>query len=114
MSNQGRECGWSRITRTSICAAAVVAFCSTTALGQQPASHGWLPIFDGRALAGWKGAAQYDIEDGVLALRGRSATDALCTEQAYGDFVLRFRAHASSAASRAEVLFRARRDSGRQ
>ena len=98
--------------RTSIRAAAIVALGSATALGQQPAAHGWVPIFDGRTLAGWKGAAQYAIEDGVLVLRGGSATDALCTEQSYGDFVLRFRAHASSAASRAEVVFRARRDSG--
>src|SRR5512144_3349593 len=111
MSNPGSESGSSRLMRTSICAAAVVAFCSTTALAQQP-SHGWVSIFDGRTLAGWKGAAQYGIEDGVLVLRGGSATDALCTEQSYGDFVLRFRAHASSAASGAEVVFRARRDSG--
>ena len=93
-------------------AVAATALPWVAARAQQPAaSHGWTPIFDGRTLTGWKGATPHGIEDSALVLRVGSATDALCTEQTYGDFVLRFRAHASSAGSRAEVLFRALRDS---
>ncbi|MFL5620824.1 MAG: FG-GAP-like repeat-containing protein [Gemmatimonadaceae bacterium] len=84
---------------------------STTAAAQPPAAaHGWTPIFDGKSLAGWKGAAQPEIEDGALVLRG-PATDALCTAQSYGDFVLRFRVSASSQDAHGDVLFRARQGS---
>lgn len=105
MENASRRVGGRRI----VAAMAAVTFAASAAPAQQPASHGWVPIFDGRTLAGWKGAAPHDIEGGVLVLRGGSATDALCTEESYGDVVLRFRAHASTVGSRAEVLFRARR-----
>ena len=114
MSKTGMKAGSSRRRgrRLLLALASAVLLPSTAARAQQAASHGWAPIFDGRTLAGWLGATPYGIEDGALVLRVGSATDALCTEQTYGDFVLRFRAHASNPASRAEVLFRARRDSG--
>ena len=87
---------------------ATVAMSAATASAQRPAAaHGWTPIFDGRSLAGWKGAAQYGIEDGTLVLRGGRGSDALCTEQQYTDFVLRFRARATARDSRAEVVLRA-------
>src|SRR5687768_16448633 len=89
-------------------AAVALALSATAASAQRPApSYGWTPIFDGRSLAGWKGAAQHGIEDGTLVLRGGNASDALCTERSYGDFVLRFRSRASAGA-RAEALVRAR------
>ena len=80
-------------------AAVAVSASATTVSAQRPAaSHAWTPIFDGRSLAGWKGAAQYGIEDGALVLRSGNASDALCTERSYGDFVLRFRASRASTA----------------
>ena len=86
----------------------VCALASTAAAQQPAASHGWVPLFDGRSLAGWRGSAQYGIEEGVLALRGGRARAVVCTERAYGDFVFRFRARATQRDSRAEVLLRAR------
>ena len=89
--------------------AVAMAVSVASASAQQPAaSHGWTPIFDGRSLAGWKGSAQYGIEDGALVLRGGNATDALCTERSYGDFVLRFRANAAVTGAHPDVLIRAR------
>ena len=94
-----------RVLRGATIAGTVLAVATATA--QQPAAtHGWVPIFDGRTLAGWKGAARYGIEEGSLVLRGGSASDALCTERSYGDFVLRFRASTANAGSRAEVVIR--------
>ena len=90
-------------------ATVAVGLSATTASAQPPAAaQRWTPIFDGRTLAGWKGAAQSGIEDGALVLRGGSASDALCTERSYGDFVLRFRTSAASTGARADVLVRAR------
>ncbi|HKP16402.1 MAG TPA: FG-GAP-like repeat-containing protein [Gemmatimonadaceae bacterium] len=81
------------------------------AIAQQNAAHGWVRIFDGRSLAGWRGAAQYAIDDSALVLRGGRPTDALCTAQSLGDFVLRLRARASGREPAAEVVLRARESS---
>ena len=98
----------SRSTRMLVGAATTGAVLAATVAAQQPAAaHGWTPIFDGRTLTGWKGAAQYGIEEGTLVLRGGSASDALCTERSYGDFVLRFRATTSNVGAHSEVVFRA-------
>jgi hypothetical protein len=71
---------------------------------QQPAaSHGWTPIFDGRSLAGWKGAAQYGHRGWRAGAARRAASDALCTERSYGDFVLRFPRERRSAGAPAVV-----------
>ena len=94
--------------RVVFAAAWLAAGLASDAIAQQPATHGWVRIFDGRSLAGWRGAAQHGIADEALVLRGGRATDALCTEQALGDFVLRFRARANGRDSGAEVLLRAR------
>ena len=86
---------------------------AASASAQQPAAaHGWTPIFNGRSLAGWDGASSFRIEDSTLVMRGGRASDALCTEQSYGDFVLRFRASVSIDSARPEVLVRARRTNG--
>jgi hypothetical protein len=79
---------------------------ATETVAQQSA-RGWERIFDGRSLSGWRGAAQYAIEDGTLVLRGGRASDALCTERTLGDFVLRFRARPSGGESGGEVVLRA-------
>src|SRR5215207_9230073 len=92
--------------RGLLCAVCLIA--TTSARAQRaPASHAWTPIFDGRSLAGWKGAARFGIEEGTLVLPGVEGMSALCTEKSYGDFVLRFRARTTSPGSNAEVLFRA-------
>ena len=84
----------------------------TRALAQQQAAHGWVRIFDGSSLAGWRGAAPHAIEEGALVLRGGRGTDALCTERSLDNFVLRFRARTSGRESGGEVVLRARPSTG--
>src|SRR5215207_2169539 len=79
---------------------------------QAPASHGWSSIIDGRSLAGWTGGSAFTVENGTLVGRGNGALTPLCTEQAYGDFVLRFRSRASDRATSAVVLVRAQPAAG--
>ncbi len=56
---------------------------------------GFVSLFNGRDLSGWQAgpASQWTVEDGVIALRGRSDGkehngDYLWTKETYGDFVL--------------------------
>lgn len=55
----------------------------------------WQPLFNGRDLSGWEtrnGSAEYRVEDGSIV--GESLLDTpntfLCTERAFGDFILEF------------------------
>jgi hypothetical protein len=109
MPTSSRWSVWGRRIRALMVvgAGSAVGVSAAVASAQQPAAtHGWTPIFDGRTLDGWKGTAQPAIADGALVLRG-SASAALCTTQAYGDFVLRFRASASKPDARAALVIRA-------
>jgi hypothetical protein len=101
---RGHELG----VRVIAVVAAMIASTGGLRAQQPAATHGWRPIFDGRSLAGWEGSSRFGVDSGALVLPG-PATDALCTTQTFGDFVLRFRASASGADSAAEVVFRARR-----
>ena len=94
--------------RVLVAAACLAGGLPNDALAQQPATHGWVRIFDGRSLAGWRGAARHTLEDGALLLRGGRAAGALCTERTLGDFVLRFRARPGRGESDADVVLRAR------
>ena len=110
-----RTCGASARIRPGarLLLAAVCLFSSipTIVVSQQPATRGWVRIFDGRSLAGWRGTATAGIEDGALVLRGGRASGVLCTEQPLTDFVLRFRTRRSGRASGAEIVLRARQSS---
>jgi len=58
------------------------------------AEHGWIPLFNGQDLSGWKthGAERWVVEDG--AILGESTAGKygyLTTEKTYSDFVLRLR-----------------------
>ncbi len=55
----------------------------------------WQPLFNGRDLSGWEvrnGSAEYRVEDGAIVGESRLDTPNtfLCTERAYGDFILEF------------------------
>ena len=57
--------------------------------------NGWIPLFDGRSLAGWvqkNGTADYRVVEGTIV--GRTAEGSpnsfLCTTKPYGDFDLQF------------------------
>jgi hypothetical protein len=110
-----RSCGASaRLrggTRLLFAAACLASGVPNRATAQQQAAHGWVRIFDGQSLAGWRGAARSAIEDGALVLRGGRMTDPLCTERPLGDFVLRFRSRTSGRDSGGEVVLRARQSS---
>ncbi len=47
----------------------------------------WVPIFDGKTLAGWKGTG-YEVQDGAIVCTPKGSF--LQTEKEYGDFVLDF------------------------
>ena len=96
------------VTRATLAAACLAGMLPPDALAQQRPARGWVRVFDGRSLAGWRGTAPHAIEDGALVLGGGPASRALCMEQPLADFVLRFRAQAGSQESEAEVLLRAR------
>ena len=65
------------------------------AAGLAPAAPPFVPLFDGKTLAGWEicdGAAKFAVEDGMIVgttVKG-SPNTFLCTKKEYGDFVLEF------------------------
>jgi len=84
------------MTRTAfiVCLSLAIA---TTAIHRVAAAEGdgFVPLFDGKTLEGWNqkgGKAKYEVIDGVIV--GTSAPKTpnsfLCTNKAYGDFVLEY------------------------
>jgi hypothetical protein len=63
-------------------------------VAQEPGESGWVPLFNGKDLSGWKtnGDEKWVVEDG--AILGESTAEKygyLTTEKTYSDFVLRLR-----------------------
>jgi hypothetical protein len=70
--------------------AAALAACLSAA---EPAAGGWVPLTNGKDLAGWKGdPAHWTVEDGVLVGRceGLKKNSYLVSEASFGDFELEF------------------------
>lgn len=68
---------------------------ATAALCVHAADDGFVKLFDGKTLNGWKqhsGEAKYRVEDGVIVgtTVPNTGNSFLCTEKKYGDFVLEF------------------------
>lgn len=56
----------------------------------KPAADGFVPLFDGKSLAGWTGAKDaYGVEDGAIVCKPGTSGN-LFTEKEYGDFTFRF------------------------
>jgi hypothetical protein len=68
-------------------------------------SEGFVPLFDGKTLNGWRlqkpGTAGFEVVDGAIVVRGRpgdaertekNCDGGLWTEKSYGDFTLRYQA----------------------
>lgn len=69
-----------------------VLLLAAPALGHSPAGEGWVPLFNGKDLSGWRvtGKEKWVVENG--AIMGEAVTDKygyLVTEKTYSDFVLR-------------------------
>lgn len=54
-----------------------------------PIEEGFVSLFDGKTLRGWKGSDGYQVEDGKL-VSTQGGHGNLLTEKEYGNFVLRF------------------------
>ncbi|MCS7253414.1 MAG: DUF1080 domain-containing protein [Armatimonadota bacterium] len=78
------------------CAAIAVAICFAIAHAAVQPKHGakgeegFVPLFNGKDLSGWKvmGAQSWEVKDGVLICHGKGS-GWLCTEREYENFVLR-------------------------
>ena len=75
---------------------AIIALGTVCAIAARPAqSDGWVPLFDGRSLAGWKAAenpATFRVETGEIVVRGPRAHlfyDGPVMNHSFGDFELR-------------------------
>ncbi len=81
---------FSNRTLRSLCSALLLPLAIASA---SAAEDGFVDLFDGRSLKGWKHVGKkgkgYDVKDGVLFC-GKGSGGKLITEKEYSDFVLRF------------------------
>jgi hypothetical protein len=76
---------------------------------------GWISLFDGKSLKGWKqktGTANYQVENGLLTgtTVAGSPNSFLATEREYGDFVLELEARIDDTVSNSGVQIRSHFD----
>ncbi|PZR26574.1 MAG: DUF1080 domain-containing protein [Citrobacter freundii] len=81
----------------------------------QKDSKGWINLFDGRTLNGWKkvaGEAEYKIEDGAIAgiTVPNTPNTFLITDKEYGDFVLELEVKIMDTTSNSGIQFRSQYD----
>ena len=86
-----------------------------TNLFGQSAKAGWINLFDGKSLSGWKkvaGDAEYKIEDGAIAgiTVANTPNTFLITEQEYGDFELELEVKIMDTTSNSGIQFRSHYD----
>jgi hypothetical protein len=86
-----------RIAIATLCMAGLA--CAQTPLTPAEKKAGWILLFDGKSMTGWKPAGDaWAIEDGCLkAQKKPSFTEDLFTEQTFRDFELSFEWRISSA-----------------
>jgi len=90
--------------------AAAVALAADT--GKTEKEEGFVPIFNGKDLAGWEGDEKlWLVEGGVLVGRspGIRHNDFLATTKQYGDFILRFQIRLKPNHANSGVQFRSKR-----
>jgi hypothetical protein len=89
---------------------AIVLAVALSALGQAPAEKGWVPLFNGKDLNGWKnnGDEKWVVERGtILCESTANKYGYLTTEKTYRDFNLRLKFKGESAGN-SGVFLRAR------
>jgi len=77
-----------------------------------PKEEGFVPLFNGKDLAGWEGDAKlWIVEDGTLIGRspGIKYNDFLATTRTYGDFILRLQVRLVDNKGNSGVQFRSKR-----
>ncbi|MCL3780540.1 DUF1080 domain-containing protein [Prolixibacteraceae bacterium JC049] len=79
--------------RTTILNLAIVAFIMLTSCANKATNDGWVDLFNGKDLTGWKqlnGTAKYEVIDGAIVGTSKLGTpnSFLTTEKLYSDFVL--------------------------
>lgn len=71
----------------------LLGFAAVSAVGAGPSEQGFVPLWNGQDLAGWKkagGGATYRVEgDCIVGEVGPGANTFLRTEKTYGDFILK-------------------------
>ena len=76
--------------RCAMCVLSGWLLMTSAVRGDDRPETGFVPLFDGRTLAGWHGATEnYRFEEGVLQCRP-SRSGNIYTDAEYADFVLRF------------------------
>lgn len=91
----------------------VVPLCSLSA-DKPMAEVGFVPLFDGKTLAGWEGKKEvFSVREGAIvagSLKNPIANNEfLCTTKIYGDFELRLQAKLVGPGNNAGIQFRSRR-----
>ena len=87
------------------------AACAVARAGEEK-EEGFVPIFNGKDLAGWEGDKKlWIVEDGLLIGRspGIKYNDFLATTKEYGDFILRFQIRLKPNNANSGVQFRSKR-----
>src|SRR5436190_2351346 len=84
-------------------------------LSAQNNKGGWINLFDGKSLNGWKkvaGAAEYKIEDGAIlgVTVPNTPNTFLITEKVYADFVLELEVKIEDSTSNSGIQFRSQYD----
>jgi hypothetical protein len=77
--------------------------------------EGFVPLFDGKTLAGWEGDAKlWKVEDGLIVgdSPGIQQNEFLATKKSYGDFELRLEFRLRQGQGNSGVQFRSRRVDG--
>ena len=98
----------------SVLLAVVCAMCGPANAADSPPAdeQGFVPLFNGRDLAGWEGDTKlWLVEDGMLVGRspGIKYNDFLATVKTYRDFVLRFQIRLLDNQGNSGVQFRSQR-----
>jgi Domain of Unknown Function (DUF1080) len=88
----------------------LLAFFGYSAIAQAPSTEGWISLFNGKDLSGWKqnGQERWVVEDGTILCESKANKYGyLTTEKTFRDFELRLK-FKSEAAGNSGVFFHSR------
>ena len=88
--------------------AVLVLFCSTL-VAEDASSDGWVSLFDGKSLAGWKTYPKMDSEFSVSSegtIHVENGPGQLETAKSYGDFIFQLDCRTNAASLNSGIFFR--------